>query len=105
MNEDKWEVIKFKFERTLQNWEIDKKCNQFTIDSIHSLFPNEIEVIINYIEELQQELTDYKERNEKAIEYAKGFDIERLHEVCEHNLAETLEALLEILDKKDKEKE
>lgn len=53
------------------------------------------------IKQLQQELTDYKERNEKAIEYIKGFDIERLHEVCEHNLAETLEALLEILDKKE----
>lgn len=57
MNEDKWEVIKSKFERTLQNWEIDKKCNQFTLDSIHSLFPTEIETIINYIEQLQQELT------------------------------------------------
>ena len=60
------------------------------------------EVVLNEIENLQQELTNYKERNARAIEYIKRFDFEYLHSCCEHNLVETLENLLEILDKKDK---
>ena len=38
-----------------------------------------------------------KDKIEKAIEYIKGFDIKHLHEAMEHNLAEVLEILLEIL--------
>ena len=68
MNKDKWETIKFKFEQTLKSWEIDKKCNQFTVDSVCSLFPTELEAIINYIEELQQENQQLKDRINKAIE-------------------------------------
>lgn len=36
-------------------------------------------------------------RIDKAIEYIEMFDIEHLHEICEHNLVDTLEALLDIL--------
>lgn len=32
-------------------------------------------------------------------EYINEFDFERLHEVCEHNLVEALEMILQILDK------
>ena len=65
MNEEKWEVIKFKFEQTLKSWELDKKTNQFTVDSIHSLFPTEIEVIVNYIEDLQKQNAELKKENKK----------------------------------------
>ena len=51
------------------------------------------------IELLEQENKQLKEVIEEVREYAKRFDIERLHETCEHNLAEVLEDLLQILDK------
>jgi len=57
----------------------------------------ELEMANIKIKELQEELTDYKERNEKAIEYIKSYD-----PVLE-DLAEDDYHLLEILDKKDKE--
>lgn len=60
MSEDKWKVIKIKFEQTLKSWELDKKTNQFTVDSIHSLFPTEIEAIIKYIEELENNWNELK---------------------------------------------
>ena len=51
------------------------------------------------IEDVLNKLDLYKEVIEEVREYAKRFDIERLHENCEHNLAEVLEDLLQILDK------
>ena len=51
------------------------------------------------IDKLKDERDLYKEVIEEVREYAKRFDIERLHETCEHNLAEVLEDLLQILDK------
>lgn len=41
-----------KFEKILENYEIDLKCNgTMTIDSICHLFPSEIKVILDYIKE------------------------------------------------------
>ena len=68
MNKDKWEVIKSKFELTLKSWEIDKKCNQFTVDSICSVFPTEIEAIIGYINDLE-------DRTNKAVEMLEKYPI------------------------------
>ena len=73
MNEEKWEVIKNKFERTLGMWEIDKKCGQFTTDSIQHLFPLEIEVIINYIDELQNNWNELKGLIDERIEDCRYF--------------------------------
>ena len=54
------------------------------------------------IKQLQQELTDYKERNEKAVKLIKEFDkkegLSMYVDTWQH-----LAPLLEILDKKDKE--
>lgn len=71
MSEEKWKVIKCKFETTLENWEIDKKCNQFTVDSICSLFPTEAQAIIDYIEQLQQENQQLKSVLDEIREYIK----------------------------------
>ena len=93
MNEDKWEVIKSKFERTLDSWELDKKTNQFTLDSIHSLFPTEIEVIINYIEELQNnwnELKKFVEERIKSVQEEKEEFEEDLYNNYETNRAEII---------------
>mgnify|MGYP006325579179 FL=1 len=71
MKEDKWEVIKFKFEQTLKSWEIDKKCGQITPDSIYSLFPTEIEAIIDYVNNLQSQLKAKEEVIKEAREYVE----------------------------------
>lgn len=68
-------------------------------------FQKELLNIIKDYEHLQQELTKYKERNEKAVEYIKRFDFKYLHECCEHNLVDTLENLLEILQDKENKNE
>ena len=43
-----------KFDKILENYEIDKKFGQITIDSICHLFPSEIEIIKDYINELEE---------------------------------------------------
>lgn len=43
-----------KFDKILENYEIDKKFGQLSVDSICHLFPSEIEAIINYIKELEE---------------------------------------------------
>lgn len=108
MNEDKWKVIKYKFEQTLKSWEIDKKCNQFTVDSICSLFPTELEAIIDYIKDLQQENQSLKDSRENAIEYINNHTIEWVDEKFKENNImvkfdeySNPQALLEIL-KRDK---
>ena len=38
---------------------------------------------------------NYKDNWNELKEYLKGFDLEYLHVTCEHNLADTIEVLLE----------
>lgn len=67
------------------------------------------EEIIQYMNNIDFENTDkvyeiiynLQQRIDKAIEYIKRFDIERLHECMEHNLVEVLEDLDEILGGKE----
>ena len=101
MSEDKWKVIKIKFEQTLKSWELDKKTNQFTTDSICSLFPTEIEAIIKYIEELENNWNELKKWLEKERqELYKQFDndINYMHYESQHSLG-SYETLEEVLDK------
>ena len=79
---DKIKEILDKFDKVLENYELDKKFGQMSVDSICHLFPNEMITIKDYITNLQQieqdhqklngelreELEDYKSRNEKSIE-------------------------------------
>lgn len=61
-----------------------------------------------YYEKLEDYETQVKKAKERDLyksvldeirEYINEFDFERLHEVCEHNLVEVLEMILQILDK------
>ena len=51
--------------------------------------------------EMCKYIIDLQESRLKAIEYIKRFDIEHLHECMEHNVAEVLEDLNEILGGKE----
>lgn len=53
--------IKIKFKEKLESYEIDKKFGQLSIDSICHLFPNEVEVLLKYIEELEEYKWKYEE--------------------------------------------
>ena len=53
--------IKEKFKKTLEEYEIDKKFGQLSIDSICHLFPTEIDALLKYIEELEEYKWKYEE--------------------------------------------
>lgn len=100
MTEEIKEIL-YKFDKVLENYELDKKTKSFSVDSICHLFPNEMITIKNYITNLQKEnenllyeingylkekeelkekinkLEDYKSRNEKAVEYIKEWWYEK----------------------------
>ncbi len=59
---DEIKEILDKFDKVLENYELDKKWGQMSVDSICHLFPNEMIIIKNYITNLQVEkdsLDDY----------------------------------------------
>ena len=58
---------------------------------------NKIQENLAEILKLKIEKNNLQNRIDKAIEYIEMFDIEHLHEICEHNLVDTLEVLLDIL--------
>ena len=58
---------------------------------------HQLHLLLDYIANLDQQVKKQKEVIDKAIEYIKEFDIQRLHECMEHNLVEVLEVLLDIL--------
>ena len=47
-----------KFDKVLENYELDKKFKQFSVDSICHLFPNEMLTIKNTITYLQQKVEE-----------------------------------------------
>ena len=59
-----------KFDKVLENYELDKKCGQISIDSICHLFPSEIITIKDYI---QQKENIIKEVREWAKKYSCQF--------------------------------
>ena len=61
MNKEEITKILNKFDKVLENYELDKKFGQLSVDSIYSLFPTEMIVIKDYIEYLEQALLDIKE--------------------------------------------
>ena len=97
MTEEIKEIL-YKFDKVLENYELDKKTKSFSVDSICHLFPNEMITIKNYITNLQKEnkqlkksrdfhlrfnqslmrrVDFYKSRNEKAIEFIKEWWYEK----------------------------
>lgn len=80
MNED-IEKLKEKLKKILENYEIDKKIGQLSVDSIYHMFPTESEALLNYLEQLQNNWNELKEENkalltlvEWFIECGMGFD-------------------------------
>ena len=70
MNEEIKEILN-KFDKVLENYELDKKTKSFTVDSICHLFPNEMIIILNYITNLQKEnkiLRENAEHNDKVVD-------------------------------------
>lgn len=61
MNKEELNKILNKFDKVLENYEIDKKIGQLSVDSVCHLFPTEIIAIKDYIKYLEQALLDIKE--------------------------------------------
>ena len=66
--------ILYKFDRTLENYELDKKVGQPSIESIYFLYPSEMITIKNYIrqkeniiKEVREEVKIYEEQNNDGI--------------------------------------
>lgn len=70
MTEEIKEIL-YKFDKVLENYELDKKTKSFSVDSICHLFPNEMKVMYNYITNLQKENTDLKKLCDKYEEEHK----------------------------------
>ena len=83
----------FIYELQQENQQLKEKINTYED-------PEDLTLMFMYCDEkAKDKIKQLKEVIEEVREYAKRFDIERLHETCEHNLAEVLEDLLQILDK------
>ena len=76
-----------KFDRTLEEYELDKKVGQPSIDSIYFLYPSEMITIKDYIQQKENIIKEVRE----YIELGMNFD--------SLGVARTKKKLLEILDK------
>ena len=71
MNED-IEKLKEKLKKILENYEIDKKIGQLSVDSIYHMFPTESKILLDYIEQLQNNWNELKRHFKKqTIELEK----------------------------------
>ena len=59
-----------KFDKVLENYELDKKCGQISTDSICHLFPSEIITIKDYIQQKENIIKEVREKIENHL-YAK----------------------------------
>lgn len=66
MSEDIKEILD-KFDKVLENYELDKKWGQMSVDSICHLFPSEIITIKDYITNLQQYYNDNVNKYEELL--------------------------------------
>lgn len=85
MSEEEQNVLD-KFDEVLENYELDKKCGQISIDSICHLFPSEIITIKNYIQQKEniiKEVREYIEDNSTDKYLLKSFDIDVLLEILD----------------------
>ena len=95
-----------KFDRTLEEYELDKKCGQISTDSICHLFPSEIITIKNIIKGLDntiENLEEVVEHKENIIKEVREC-IKKSSLGCDLDESETFfikNELLEILDKEN----
>ncbi len=93
-----------KFDKVLENYELDKKFKQFSVDSICHLFPNEMLTIKNTITSLQQKVEQLENIRKEAIEYIKknltiGSILDGKKTYCLNSYSFDYEDLLNILNK------
>ena len=72
MNKD-IEKLKEKLKKILENYEIDKKIGQLSVDSIYHMFPTESKILLDYIEQLQNNWNELKKWC-KENQYDDNFD-------------------------------
>ena len=70
MNEE-IEILKDKLKKKLENYELDKKIGQLSVDSIYSLFPNESKTLLDYIEQLQNNWNELKKYVQEELKEAE----------------------------------
>lgn len=86
MNKEEIERIKDLkdiFNKKLENYELDKKFGQLSIDSVYSLFPIEIKLLLDYINQLEEENIQLKIQllekkcSDKDIEYKEKIKLQQ----------------------------
>ena len=70
MSEEMKDILN-KFDKVLENYELDKKFKQFSVDSICHLFPNEMLTIKSTIASLQQKVKQLENIRKDAIEWVE----------------------------------
>lgn len=78
MSEEIEELLHW-FDNTLKNYELDKKSGQLSVDSIYHLFPNQQQIIIYTIKDLQQRISkavEYIEKDTQYDEEHKYYDVD-----------------------------
>lgn len=96
MNKEEITKILNKFDKVLENYELDKKFGQLSVDSIYHLFPGEMITIKDYIkqlkdrnkaleetiEQLYRELNTSNMSEEEWLDYAIEYNLEQLEKRC-----------------------
>lgn len=77
MDEKDIESLKEKLKKKLENFEIDKKIGQFSVDSIYSMFPTESKILLKYIENIEKENRKLKQNIKKIKKRISEIDFDK----------------------------
>ncbi len=92
MNKEEIEKLFKNFDIILENYEFDKKCGQLSIDSIYHLFPTEILLLKQYIQDLEHQLEKTSEAIGKL--YSKEYiEKQQLISFLENKITENKELI------------
>ena len=80
---DEIKEILDKFDKVLENYELDKKWGQMSVDSICHLFPSEMVAIKDYITNLQEKDKEIERLNEELGD--ANYTITQLHKVMDRH--------------------
>ena len=117
MNIEEIKYILDKFDKVLENYELDKKLGQMSTDSIYHLFPSEIITIKDYIKQKENIIKEVRESAKRELKIAEEniknseqwLEVEEEQEHAKKDIhtgkvvKRYMEMFLEISDKADKE--
>lgn len=83
---DEVKKILDKFDKKLENYELDKKWGELSVDSIGHLFPNEMIIIKHYITNLEQENERLKEIVENLATFTVCGDRKQIKNTAQYKL-------------------